>query len=259
MNGTALAALALAVASGVWPRRRIAPMSDRWWRRVAQCGGTVAGVGLLVTQAATTSLAAGMLLGTAWLRRRGRCRRRRALVEARELESALDVLIGELRIGAHPVRALSVAAAETADTAVGAALHTVAARARLGADVAAGLRSAAGGSALGAQWERLAQCWRLADEHGLAIAALMRAAQRDLAERQRFSGQVVAGLAGARATAAILAGLPVLGVLLGELIGARPVGFLLGGGGGGWCLVVGVSLSCAGLWWSDRIADAVVS
>ena len=40
-------------------------------------------------------------------------------------------------------------------------------------------------------------------------------------------------MAGARATAAILAGLPVLSALMGELIGARPVAFLLGGRLGG--------------------------
>ena len=90
-------------------------------------------------------------------------------------------------------------------------------------------------------------------EHGLAIAALMRAAQRDIVERQRFSARVTAGMAGARATAAILAGLPVLGVLLGQLIGARPLSFLLSGSAGGWLLVVGSTLACGGLLWSDRI------
>jgi tight adherence protein B len=60
-------------------------------------------------------------------------------------------------------------------------------------------------------------------------------------------------MAGARATAAILAGLPLLGVLLGQLIGARPLNFLLSGQVGGWLLVVGSTLACAGLLWSDRI------
>ena len=59
-------------------------------------------------------------------------------------------------------------------------------------------------------------CWQLAQTHGLAIATLMQAAQRDIVERERFHGRVEAGMAGARATAAILAGLPLLGVLLGE-------------------------------------------
>ena len=119
-------------------------------------------------------------------------------------------------------------------------LRAVAARARLGADVAAGLRAAARSSALPAHWDRLAVCWQLASDHGLAIATLMRAAQRDIAERQRFSARVSSSMAGARATAAILAGLPVLGVLLGQLIGARPLSFLLGGHAADGC------------WWSGR-------
>jgi tight adherence protein B len=81
----------------------------------------------------------------------------------------------------------------------------------------------------------------------------MRTAQRDIVEHQRFAARVDSGMAGARATAAILAGLPVLGVLLGQLIGARPLSFLLSGHAGGWLLVVGSVLACAGLLWSDRI------
>jgi tight adherence protein B len=174
--------------------------------------------------------------------------------ESRLLETAIDVLVGELRVGAHPARAFSVAANET-DGLVADSCRAVAARARLGADVTAGLRSVAKTSALPAQWDRLAVCWQLGCEHGLAISTLMRAAQRDIVERQRFSGQVMSVLAGARATAAILASLPLLSILLGQLIGADPVAFLLGGRAGGWLLVAGVTLVCGGLLWSDRITD----
>lgn len=173
------------------------------------------------------------------------------------LEAALELVVGELRAGAHPVRAFSIAADETGGP-VAVALRAVAARARLGADVTAGLLAAARSSALPAYWERLAVCWQLGSDHGLAIASLMRAAQRDVAERQRFSARVSAGMAGARASAAILAILPLLGVLLGQLIGARPLSFLLTGRVGGWLLVVGLTLACAGLLWSDRITDRPV-
>ena len=151
----------------------------------------------------------------------------------------------------------SVAATEV-DGPVAESLRAVAARARLGADVAAGLRSVAAESSLSAHWERLAVFWRLAQTHGLAIATLMHTAQRDIVERERFSARVDAGMAGARTTAAVLAGLPVLGIGLGQLIGADPLGFLLSGGAGGWLLVVGVTLACCGLLWSDRITGAGV-
>ncbi len=263
MNGAIPAALLLSIAlmvPPVTPRRRLTP-SAPIRRQVPPLGANgfgwivaCAGVAAAVVLPLTTVLAVAVIGTTAGLRYRRRRRIRRATDEGRTLETALDVLVGELRVGSHPVRAFRVASDET-DGTVAVSLRAVAARARLGADVTAGLRTAARSSALPAHWERLAACWQLASDHGLSIATLMRAAQRDIAERQRFSARVAAGMAGARATAVILAGLPVLGVLLGQLIGARPLSFLLSGHAGGWLLVVGSVLACAGLVWSDRITD----
>jgi tight adherence protein B len=262
MSGQTLAALFLSAALTVLsssPRRRLAPTRVRRRppsRAVALVAGGIALVAVVILPL-TTVLAAGVLGATLAQRHRRRRQARRAAQEGRMLETALEVLVGELRVGAHPVRAFGAAADET-HGAVAAALRAVAARGRLGADVTAGLRAAASSSALPAQWERLAVCWQLASDQGLAIATLMRAAQRDLAERQRFSDRVVSGMAGARATATILACLPVLGVGLGELIGARPLRFLLSGHAGGWLLVTGMILACLGLLWSDRITGRVV-
>lgn len=264
MTGFSVAALALAAALVVLPsspRRRLAVPSGPGRRVppavVLWAAVCVAAVVALVLPP-TTVLAAALLVATVWLRYRRRRRRRRGIEESRALETAIDVLVGELRAGAHPVRAFEVAAAETGGP-VGDCCQAVSARARFGADVAAGLRGAAQTSVLSVQWERLAVCWQLAGQHGLAMSTLMRAAQHDIAERQRFSASVTASMAGARATAAILASLPLLSVLLGQAIGARPVAFLLGGHAGGWLLVAGVTLACAGLLWSDRITDRVTS
>ncbi|OBG62087.1 type II secretion system F family protein [Mycobacterium sp. E3339] len=261
MNGATAGALLLALALIVLPPspgRRLAPVTPnrRWRPRAAACLAVgVAGAAAAVLPL-TTVLAVAVVGATASARARRRHRIRCALREGQTLEGALDVLVGELRVGSHPVRAFGVAAGETTG-AVAASLRAVAARARLGADVAAGLRAAAKSSALPPHWDRLALCWQLASDHGLAIATLMRAAQRDIAERQRFSARVTSNMAGARATAAVLAGLPVLGVLLGQSIGARPLAFLLDGRAGGWLLVVGSTLACAGLCWADRITDRV--
>jgi tight adherence protein B len=157
-----------------------------------------------------------------------------------------------LRAGAHPVVAFETAATEVSED-VASALRVVAARARWGVDVAAGLHAAAVRSTVPTYWSRLSVCWELANRHGLAIATLMRTAHRDVVEREQFESRVAAGMAGARATATVLAGLPVLGLVLGQLVGADPVRFLLSGGVGGGLLVVGASLACAGLLWSDRI------
>jgi tight adherence protein B len=201
-------------------------------------------------------IAVSLVVATVLLRRRGRRRDQQRCAEAVTLQGALEVLVGELRVGAHPVAAFDVAARE-AGGPVGAALHEVASRARLGADVPDGLRSAAIRSALPAYWERIAICWELAQSHGLAIGALMRTAQLDIAARQRYSSRVKAGMSGARTTASVLAGLPALGVGLGQLIGAQPLAFLLSGGAGGWLLVIGLTLACVGLLWSDRITSGV--
>ncbi|MET0704671.1 MAG: type II secretion system F family protein [Mycobacterium sp.] len=257
MTGLPVAAVALAAAVlvvPVSPRHRLVRYRRRGGARPVIAVVALVAVGAAWCVPLTTSIAVALAVGTVALRHRRQVAKRRAADEGRALQSGLEILVGELRIGAHPVRAFDIAADETGGT-VGAAFRSVAARAGLGADVAAGLRAAATRSALTHEWDRLAVCWQLAAQHGLAVSTLMRAAQLDIVERQRFYAQVQAGMAGARATAVILAGLPVLGVGLGELIGAAPVAFLSGGGGGGLLLVIGVALLCAGLWWADRITD----
>ncbi|WP_406813802.1 type II secretion system F family protein [Mycobacterium sp. M23085] len=265
MNGPLAGALLLSLALifvGPSPRRRLSASPRRRLPNIGlrEASWVVAGIGgaAVIVLPLTTVLCVAIVGATASLRYRRRRRIRRAAAEGHALGSALEVLVGELRAGSHPVHAFGVAA-DDAEGAVAVSLRSVAARARLGADVAVGLAAAARGSALPVHWERLALCWRLASDNGLGIATLMRAAQRDIAERQRFSDRVAASMAGPRATAVILAALPALGVLLGQLIGARPLGFLLGGHGGGWLLLIGSTLACVGLLWSDRIADRVAS
>ena len=182
----------------VAPARRRLPVARS--RRVPQL--------VLAFVVPVTVVAAAAIVGaTVVVRRRRQRRLSRCRSESAALQAALDVLVGELRVGAHPVTAFEVATTE-ADGAVAASLRAVAARARLGADVAAGLRSVAQRSPVPAHWERLAVYWQLAQTHGLAIATLMQTAQRDIVERERFSARVAAGMAGARATAAVLAVLP---------------------------------------------------
>ncbi|KUI46373.1 hypothetical protein AU198_01770 [Mycobacterium sp. GA-1199] len=256
MSLAALAlALALLIAPG--PRRRCRPA--RRGRRLAfriplALWLAVILVALLVVAPVGVVVAAVIAAATVQARSRRRRADRQRAKEAAALEGALDVLVGELRIGAHPVTAFDTAADE-AGGAVSAALRTVSARARMGGDVAAGMASVARRSALPAYWQRIAVCWDLAQSHGLAIATLMHTAHRDVVARERFSTQVSAGMAGARTTATVLAALPLLGVALGELIGAQPLRFLFSTGQ--WLLAIGAALTCLGLAWSDRITGRV--
>jgi tight adherence protein B len=258
------AALALALAVLLAPvnsrmRAKALLTSPARARRVplAACAAAASAATALLLPL-TAMLAVAVLTVTLLARRR---RRRQGVARAEEataLQSALDILVAELRIGAHPVAAIGAAAQECGGQ-VGGSLNNIAARALLGADVVAGLRVAGRQSSSPKHWDRLAVCWELAQTHGLAIATLLQAAQRDITERERFRGRVEAGMAGARATAVILAGLPALGVLLGHAIGAAPVSFLLSGGAGSCFLLVGTVLICCGLLWSDRITAGVLA
>ena len=91
---------------------------------------------------------------------------------------------------------------------------------------------------------------------GLALA-IQRAAESIRGER-RTARLVAAELSSARATAKMLAVLPLGVLLLGSGIGGDPVGFLVGTPVGLGCLATGLALSLAGMRWLDRIADGVL-
>jgi tight adherence protein B len=109
----------------------------------------------------------------------------------------------------------------------------------------------------GAEGLRLvAACWRIGAERGGALATVLdglAAALRDEeAQRQEISTQ----LAGPRATARLLAGLPLLGLGMATMLGADPLAFLFGTLPGLGCLAGGVGLNVVGLWWTRRLAQS---
>lgn len=200
------------------------------------------------------------------------------------LLTALSVMIAELEVGAPPSRACAVAAAEVrrrrhgdttitdaaitdtdltgtqlaatdlADSGIAQGLATMAARAELGGDVRA--QDAADVSVL--SWQRIAVAWQTSDRFGLPMVDLLRSLRSDVLSRRQFRDRTRAGLAGPRATATVLAGLPVLGIVLGQAIGAHPITVLMSPGLGGVLFVVGTALAAAGLVWSQRITDKVL-
>ncbi|SDO52967.1 tight adherence protein B [Streptomyces sp. cf386] len=166
-------------------------------------------------------------------------------------------LAGEVRAGRQPGEALLRAAWDSGG--LGEAQGAVLAAARFGGDVPGALASAArqpGAEGL----LGLAACWRVAVDQGAGLAAGLERLEGALRAQRDQRADLRAQLAGARSTVLMLAGLPVLGLLLGAAMGADPLHVLLHTGAGLACLVVGGVLEGLGMWWALRIvrrAEAV--
>ncbi|MGX9887380.1 type II secretion system F family protein [Streptomyces sp. NPDC002276] len=165
-----------------------------------------------------------------------------------------SALAGEVRAGRQPGEALLRAALDS--EGLGEAQAAVLAAARFGGDVPGALTSAArqpGAEGL----LGLAACWRVAVDQGAGLAAGLDRLEGALRADRDQRADLRAQLAGARATAVMLAGLPVLGLLLGAAMGADPLRVLLHSGAGLGCLVVGGLLEGLGMWWALRIVGGV--
>lgn len=95
--------------------------------------------------------------------------------------------------------------------------------------------------------ERLGALWAISTSRGVPLARLVAALRDDIDHANRHRDATRAALAGPQTTAAVLAALPVAGVLMGAAMGASPLAFLTGGGIGGVLLVVGTAMVCAGV------------
>jgi tight adherence protein B len=121
--------------------------------------------------------------------------------------------------------------------------------------VPAALRSAAtlpGAEALAS----VAACWQVAQRNGAGLATALRRLTESLRAEEALRREIASQLAGARATARLLAALPALGLLLGSGLGGRPLDVLLHTPYGLACLVGGVTMQVTGVWWTDQIAAA---
>ncbi|WP_432090736.1 type II secretion system F family protein [Streptomyces sp. NRRL F-5630] len=156
------------------------------------------------------------------------------------------LLAGEVRAGSGPAEAL--AHAVNACGELGPARADILAAARFGGDVPAALREAArvpGAEGL----VGLAACWRVALDRGAGLAVGLERLERALLADRDQRADLLAQLSGARATAWLLAALPLLGLLLGSAVGAAPLRVLFGSAPGFVCLVIGSALEAAGVWW----------
>jgi tight adherence protein B len=180
-------------------------------------------------------------------------RRVEAQVAARTTSSVVevcDLLAAELAAGRPPGAALDEAASAWPG------LRPVSDACRLGGDVPAALRVAA--AAPGADGLRLlAGAWSVSQRTGAGLASSARRVAEACRLEQTTRRAVAGELSSARATSRLVAGLPVLALLMGTGLGADPWSFLLGTPYGLACLAGGLALGFAGLWWIEMLARAV--
>ncbi|MFJ8579174.1 hypothetical protein [Micromonospora sp. NPDC093277] len=94
---------------------------------------------------------------------------------------------------------------------------------------------------------------RLADRTGAPLAELLERVEADARAADRGLAAAAAQAAGARATAWLLAALPLGGLGLGYAIGVDPVAVLLHTAVGGGCALAAVALQFGGLLWAERL------
>jgi len=192
---------------------------------------------------APAAVAARML----WLRRQ---EAEAADARAARTVEVCDLLAAELAAGRAREAALDEAASAWPE------LRPVADACRLGGDVSVALRSTA--RLPGAHGLRLlAAAWAVSHRTGSGLAGSTRrvahAVRREQATRRVVSGE----LASARATARLMAALPLLALLMGSGAGGDPWSFLFATAWGLACLAGGLALGLAGLWWIELIARGV--
>ncbi|GHE12134.1 type II secretion system F family protein [Klenkia taihuensis] len=247
-----VALLLLAAGALLWPGRprvvqRLRPHRPRAVLRpppAVLAAATALGCALV-----TTPVVAGLAAAGAWAVLRARRRQageRDAQAQVAALAEALGVLAAELRAG----RPLGDAAA----TAVAGCPHPRAAEALrpalVGGPAPPGVTAPAR-SAL----DRIATARAVSVRTGCSLAAAVGAAEDDLRARARTREELDVALAGPRASSRVLAGLPVLGLLMGAGIGADPWTVLTTTPVGTALLVAGCGLEAAGLAWTRRLTE----
>lgn len=175
---------------------------------------------------------------------------RAALALSQQVARGCQVLAGQLRIGQIPVAALRTAAEDCPVLAQAAAAHQV------GGDIAEALRHGADQPGAGGL-RSLAAAWQLAERSGAPMAGAAERVATHLTQQAALRRSVAGELAPARATGKLLAGLPLVGIAMGFMVGGSPDEFLVANTIGRWLLAVAVTLACIGVLWTEWIADHV--
>jgi tight adherence protein B len=193
------------------------------------------------------AVAAGWVGWTLWKRRR---RRRDEQAVGDRVREACEQLAAELQAGRPPGLALRQVAASWS------LLAPVASAFEVGADVPTAIRTLSAHPGAG-NLRLLAGAWQVSHRTGQGLAAAVQRVAADLVAARRTRRIVEGELASARATARLVAALPLLAWGMGAGAGGSPLGFLLGSPWGWACLAAGTGIGLVGLWWIEAIARDV--
>ena len=194
---------------------------------------------------AALAVAAVLAAGRIWRQRLEAVAEERRL---RALAEALGAFAADLRAGRPAEEAVSAAVAVCADGDSAASL-AVALRSP-GAGPAPPVRD---DDAWAAAVARLSAAVRLSSRTGCSLASVACAVEDDVRARLRQRQELRTAVAAPRASATLLAGLPVLALLMGSGMGADPWRVLTTTSTGQVLLLVGAGLEAAGLAWSARL------
>lgn len=166
-------------------------------------------------------------------------------------------LAAELRSGRPPLGALRLAT-DALDQSGSELLRGVVAAAERGGDVPGAMQTiAVRPGCRGMAW--LAACWQVGVESGAGLAEAIERLAAALRAEERNRHEISAQLAGPRATARLLAVLPVVGIVMATGLGQHPIHFLVGSPYGIACLVAGIGIDALGVVWTSRLARAAES
>lgn len=237
-----------AVAPGrLQPLDALRAASRRWSGRLPVVVAVVGAPWLVTSPVSALLLATSAGVAVSAVRHVGRARDARAASElAGRVAGTLELLAAELRTGVLPAVALRGACDDLPE------LRQVSEVAARGGDVAAAIEVLARRPGAGAL-AHLAAAWRVAERAGAPVASVLEHVVEAVRADHDLAREVRAECASARATARLLAALPVLGLGLGSGMGGDPVHVLTGTLPGVLCLASGCALAAAGLAWVERI------
>lgn len=126
----------------------------------------------------------------------------------------------------------------------------------MGGNVAEGFRT--DGDRMASETLRaLGAVWEVSEGSGAGLAAAADGLGRAAFERERIRRELAAEMAGPRATAQVLAALPVVGLVLGSGLGGSPLAWLLASPIGVGVLIAGVTLEVLGVLWVRSMVKSV--